>query len=656
MPARSVCSRSPRARAARSASRERGRAGDLPARLADHLRADGIELAPRPRAVRPTPPREDARRARGDPPRAARGRGGDGRRARAAAARAERRRARARRRAAHGERVKAAIDAAFIAHGCSATSSSSRTARRRRSATTWARARSRRRADRRRPLPARPRVGVFADMTRTFVVGEPPTSSSSSTGSARRRSTARSRLISPGVSGRALSTARATSSRRPATRPSYEGAGRGARGRLLPRARPRRRPRGARGAGHGARRQRRCSSPGDVVTVEPGLYRPGFGGCRLEDLVLVTDDGVENLTRLPVRSRAVSDDAIETMFLEERRYPPPPEFAAQANAQPDIYDATSRSSGSARARAGHLVRAVHEALRVGAAVREVVPRRQAERLLQLRRPARRGRPRRQGRLPLGGRARGRPARDHATPTSSATSSASRTRSRSSASRKGTPVAIYMGMVPELPVAMLACTRLGAPHTVVFGGFSADSLSDRMNDMGCEVLITQDEAWRRGSTVPLKTTADEAMADAPGVQRVRRPRAAPATTCRCRRAATTGGTSSRARRRPATCPCEPMDAEDLLFLMYTSGTTAKPKGIVHTTAGYLVGVATTHHYIFDLKPDDRRLLVRGRHRLDHRPQLHRLRAALQRRRRACSTRGRPTSRTRTAGGRSSSATA
>ena len=77
--------------------------------------------------------------------------------------------------------------------------------------------------------------------------------------------------------------------------------------------------------------------------------------------------------------------------------------------------------------------------------------------------------------------------------------------------KGTPVGIYMGMVPELPVAMLACARLGAPHTVVFGGFSADSLSGRLHDMGCEVLITQDEAWRRGTTVPLKRIADEALA-------------------------------------------------------------------------------------------------------------------------------------------------
>ena len=89
----------------------------------------------------------------------------------------------------------------------------------------------------------------------------------------------------------------------------------------------------------------------------------------------------------------------------------------------------------------------------------------------------------------------------------------------------------MGMVPELPIAMLACTRLGAPHTVVFGGFSADSLSGRLNDMGCEVLITQDEAWRRGTTVPLKRIADEAIGDAPSVEERASCCAAPATTCR-----------------------------------------------------------------------------------------------------------------------------
>jgi acetyl-CoA synthetase len=171
-------------------------------------------------------------------------------------------------------------------------------------------------------------------------------------------------------------------------------------------------------------------------------------------------------------------------------------------------------------------------------------------------------------------------------------------------KKGTPVAIYMGMVPELPVAMLACTRLGAPHTVIFGGFSADSLSGRMVDMECEVLITQDEAWRRGTPVPLKEVADEAMAAAP----------------KCRAAVVLRRTGNKVAMEsgrdhwwheleqgepedPASCPCEPMASEDMLFVMYTSGTTAKPKGIVHTTAGYLVGVATTHDYIFDLKPED-----------------------------------------------------
>jgi acetyl-CoA synthetase len=167
--------------------------------------------------------------------------------------------------------------------------------------------------------------------------------------------------------------------------------------------------------------------------------------------------------------------------------------------------------------------------------------------------------------------------------------------------KGTAVGIYMGMVPELPIAMLACTRLGAPHTVVFGGFSADSLSSRLNDMGCEVLVTQDEAYRRGSTVPLKQIADAALADAPGVKR--------ALVLR-RTGAEVQMTEGRdawlheldVSEDPASCPCEPMDSEDLLFLMYTSGTTAKPKGIAHTTAGYLAGVSTTHHYIFDLKRD------------------------------------------------------
>ncbi|MEA2683415.1 MAG: acetyl-CoA synthetase [Chloroflexota bacterium] len=169
--------------------------------------------------------------------------------------------------------------------------------------------------------------------------------------------------------------------------------------------------------------------------------------------------------------------------------------------------------------------------------------------------------------------------------------------------KGTPVGIYMGMVPELPIAMLACTRLGAPHTVVFGGFSAESLSDRLNDMECEVLITQDEGWRRGKPVPLMATSADAMAVSPSVRK---------SVVLRRTGADVDMTEGRdvywhdlcadVAADAASCPCEPMDAEDLLYLLYTSGTTAKPKGIVHTTAGYLVGVSTTHHYIFDVKPE------------------------------------------------------
>ncbi|MFL5798610.1 MAG: acetate--CoA ligase [Actinomycetota bacterium] len=169
--------------------------------------------------------------------------------------------------------------------------------------------------------------------------------------------------------------------------------------------------------------------------------------------------------------------------------------------------------------------------------------------------------------------------------------------------RGTHVGVYMGMVPELPFTMLALARIGAPFTVVFGGFSAESLSGRLNDMECEYLVTQDEGWRAGNRVPLKRNADEALDQSPTVK----------TAIVVRR---TGGDVEMREGRdlwwhdlaegesddPATCPCEEMDSEDLLYLLYTSGTTAKPKGIIHTTAGYLVGTATTHHYIFDVKPD------------------------------------------------------
>jgi acetyl-CoA synthetase len=173
--------------------------------------------------------------------------------------------------------------------------------------------------------------------------------------------------------------------------------------------------------------------------------------------------------------------------------------------------------------------------------------------------------------------------------------------RSIGVKKGDRVNIYLGMVPELPIAMLACARIGAPHSVVFGGFSAESLKDRINDAEAKVLITADGGFRRGQVVPLKQNAEEALADCPTIEHV-------VTVKR------TGGdhpfTSGRdlwyhelIEDQPTTCEPEELDAEDLLYLLYTSGTTGKPKGIVHTVGGYMTQVAATHRMIFDIHDHD-----------------------------------------------------
>jgi acetyl-CoA synthetase len=174
-------------------------------------------------------------------------------------------------------------------------------------------------------------------------------------------------------------------------------------------------------------------------------------------------------------------------------------------------------------------------------------------------------------------------------------------------KRGDRVAIYLPLIPEVAIAMLACTRIGAAHSVVFGGFSPESLSDRINDAQCKVLITADGGYRRGAIVPLKRNSDKALETCPSIENVvvvqRRPGA--------------GGDEAFAEMKEgrdhwwhrlmhaAEAQCEPekMDAEDVLYILYTSGTTGKPKGIVHTTAGYLVGVTSTTKLVFDLKDDD-----------------------------------------------------
>ncbi|MDH5805528.1 MAG: AMP-binding protein, partial [Gemmatimonadota bacterium] len=166
---------------------------------------------------------------------------------------------------------------------------------------------------------------------------------------------------------------------------------------------------------------------------------------------------------------------------------------------------------------------------------------------------------------------------------------------------GDRVCIYMPMVPELPIAMLACARIGAAHSVVFGGFSANALVDRINDAEATVVITADGGWRRGQNVPLKAAVDEALDRTPSVEHV----------------VVLKRTESEVQMKQGRdvwwhelmqdssddCPATPVDSEQLLYILYTSGTTGKPKGIVHTTGGYMVGTYLTSKYVFDLKDDD-----------------------------------------------------
>jgi acetyl-CoA synthetase len=174
-------------------------------------------------------------------------------------------------------------------------------------------------------------------------------------------------------------------------------------------------------------------------------------------------------------------------------------------------------------------------------------------------------------------------------------------------KKGDRVAIYLPMIPEAAVAMLACARIGAVHSVVFGGFSAESLRDRINDAQAVCLITADAGYRRGSVVPLKRFADEALSLCPSIRNVVVVQRRPGSPGDEAFANITEGRDHWWHRlldqASPDCPAEPIDAEDLLFILYTSGTTGKPKGIVHTTGGYLTQVTSTTRYVFDLKEED-----------------------------------------------------
>src|SRR5947208_15785306 len=302
-------------------------------------------------------------------------------------------------------------------------------------------------------------------------------------------------------------------------------------------------------------------------------------------------------------SETKSTTALETFAQEDRRFPPPPDFAATANAgDPGIYQRAERDlEGFWAEQAKELFwrkpfdkvlewEAPYAKWFVGGELNI------SENCLDRHVKAGRGTKVAYHWEGEPGDARTITYQDLLDETSRAANAL-----RALGVRKGDRVAIYMPMIPGIPAAMLACARIGAPFTVVFGGFSAEALSGRINDSEAKVLITADGGYRKGGTVPLKKNADDAIAQTKSIETVlvvrRTKQDVPWTEGR-----DVWWHDIVDRQKPES-PAESLDSEHMLYLLYTSGTTAKPKGIVHTTAGYLAGVATTHKLIFDVKDDD-----------------------------------------------------
>ncbi len=303
-------------------------------------------------------------------------------------------------------------------------------------------------------------------------------------------------------------------------------------------------------------------------------------------------------------------DQLSTLLVEDRRFPPPPAFAATANATNQLYDGARQDPVAFWAEQAHALSwftpwtttlewtPPHAKWFVGGELNVSVN--CLDRHLT-------GARRNQAALIW----EGEPGDQRVLTYRELHREVSRAANalRAMGVGRGDRVAIYLPMIPEAAIAMLACTRIGAVHSVVFGGFSSDSLRDRVNDAEAVCLITADGGYRRGQMVPLKRMADQALLECPTIQNclvVHRGGGVggqiDATTCPM-----TGGRDHWWHRalEPESAECEPehMHAEDLLFILYTSGTTGKPKGIVHTTGGYLTQVAATTKYVFDLKDGD-----------------------------------------------------